>query len=213
MSERQAKRQRKAEPQVQAAPKKKAKSPWWFNLIIGVVIAAVLVVGGYAVWQQYAETHPSTDPETVADRAETEGITVDEFLTKYGIDGIEEVNGETELGTAQGYMTITKYAEHLGVTADQVKLDNKMPETVTDDMTVNEAIGFVKMSDMATLQGTDIATLRETYGITEEELPDDMLYKDAQEVLNAAYQKMIEQMMGGTEGGLEVVTDEEEAAE
>ena len=210
MSERQAKKLRKQEPEVVKAPVKKAKSPWWFTLIIVLVVAAVVGVGGYAVWQQYAETHPSTDPETVEDRAKTEGISVDEFLAKYGIDGIEEVDGDTVLTNAQGYMTIAKYAEHMGVTPEQVKLDNRMPETVTDDMTINEGIGFVKMSDMAELQGTDIATLRETYGITEEELPDDMLYKDAQEVLNAAYQKIVEQMMGGTEGGIEVAPSEEE---
>lgn len=213
MSERQAKKLRKQEPEVVKAKAKKTKSPWWFTLIIVVVIAAVVGVGGYAVWQQYAETHPSTDPETVEDRAKTEGISVDEFLAKYGIDGIEEVNGDTVLTNAQGYMTLTKYAEHMGVTTDQVKLDNRMPETVTDDMTINEAIGFVKMSDMAELQGTDIATLRETYGITEEELPGDMLYKDGQEVLNAAYQKVIEQMMGETEGGIEVVPSDEAEAE
>lgn len=211
MSEKQAKKLRKQEPEVVAAPKKKAKSPWWFTLIIVVVVAAVVGVGGYAVWQQYVETHPSTDPETVEDRAKTEGITVDEFLAKYGIDGIEEVDGDTVLTDAQGYMTITKYAEHMGVTPEQVKTDNRMPETVTDDMTISDAIGYVKMSDMAELQGTDIATLRETYGLTEEELPDDMLYKDANEVLNAAYQKMIEEMMGGAEGGIEVVTDEDSA--
>ena len=213
MSERQAKKLRKKEPEVVKAQGKKAKTPWWFTLIIVVVVAAVVAVGGYAVWQQYVETHPSTDPETVEDRAKTEGISVDEFLAKYGIDGIEEVNGDTTLTDAQGHMTITKYAEHLGVTPEQVKLDNKMPETVTDDMTINEAVGYVKMSDMAVLQGTDIATLRETYGITEEELPDDMLYKDAQEVLNSAYQKIIEQMMGGTEGGIEVVPSDEAEAE
>lgn len=211
MSERQAKKLRKQEPEVVKAPVKKAKSPWWFTLIIVVVIAAVVAVGGWAVWQQYTETHPSTDPETVADRAETEGISVEELLTKYGIDGVEEVDKDTAFATAQGYMSITKYAESMGVSADQVKLDNRMPETVTDDMTINEAIGYVKMSDMAELQGTDIATLRETYGLTEEELPGDMLYKDAEEIINAAYQKMIEEMMGGTESGIEVVTDEEAA--
>lgn len=213
MSEKKAKKLRKQEPEVATAPKKKAKSPWWFNLIIGVVVVAVVAVGGYAVWQQYSETHPSTDPETVEDRAEAEGITTEEFLTKYGLDTNEDIDGDTLLSDAQGHMTITKYAEHMGVTAEQVKLDNRMPDTVTDDMTISEAIGYVSMKDMAELQGTDIATLRETYGLTEEELPDDMMYKDANEVLNSAYEKLIEEMTGATESGLEIVTDEEESAE
>ncbi len=209
MSERQSKKIRKQEPEVVKAPAKKAKSPWWFTLIIVVVVAAVVGVGGYAVWQQYAETHPSTDPETVEDRAEAEGIATEEFLAKYGLDTNEEINGDTPLTDAQGYMTITKYAEHMGVTPEQVKQDNRMPDPVTDDMTINEAIGYVKISDMAELQGTDITSLREIYGLTAEELPDDMMYKEANEVLNDAYQKAIEQMMGGTEGGIEVVPSED----
>lgn len=207
MSEKQAKKLRKAEP-VTVQRKKKDKTNRLFNAVVGGVVAVVIAVGGYAVWKQYTEAHPSTKQETVKDRAKTEGITTEEFLTKYGLDTNEEINGDTTLNEAQGEMSLTKYAECMGVTVDDVKANNRMPDTVTDDMKVNEAIGYVKMSDMAQLQGTDIATIRETYGLTEEELPDDMMYKDANEVLSAAYSKLLEEMMG--ESGVEASQTGEE---
>lgn len=189
MSEKQAKKLRKEQPQQKAAAVKKTGS--WFNAVLVIVIAAVLALGGYMVYDRYKENHPSTEPETVADRAKTEGITADEFLAKYGIDTVDGVDKDTALSTATGYMTVEKYAEFEGTTVDELKANYGFDDAVTNDMVMNDAQEYVTVSKAAEMSGVDYASMLQMYGLTEEELPQDMLFKDAKPILQAAQEKIM----------------------
>lgn len=143
------------------------------------------------VYDRYKENHPSTEPETVADRAKTEGITADEFLAKYGIDTVDGVDKDTALSTATGYMTVEKYAEFEGTTVDELKANYGFDDAVTNDMVMNDAQEYVTVSKAAEMSGVDYASMLQMYGLTEEELPQDMLFKDAKPILQAAQEKIM----------------------
>ena len=191
MSERQAKKIRKEQPQ--QAVKAVKKSGAGFNAILALIIAAAIVLGGYVIYNQYRTLHPSTDPETVSDRAKTEGIKVDEFLAKYGIDAVEGVDGKTEMSVAAGHMTVAKYAEFEGITVDELKANYGFDAQVTDDMIMNDAQEYIPMSKAAESMGIEYAQMLQMYGLTEAELPQDMLFKDAKPILEEAQNKIIAQ--------------------
>lgn len=189
MSEKRAKKLRKEQPQEMARAKKKSGAG--FNAILALIIVAALVLGGYVIYNQYKINNPSTDPETVSDRAEAEGITAEELLAKYGIDAVEDVDADTEMAIASGYMTVEKYAEFEGTTVDEIKANYGFSDDVTNDMVMNDAQEYVPMSKAAEMMGVDYASLLQMYGLTEAELPQDMLFKDAKPILEAAQQKMV----------------------
>lgn len=188
MSEKRAKKLRKEQPQETTRAMKKSGAG--FNVILALIIVAAIALGGYVIYNQYKINNPSTDPETVADRAKTEEITVEEFLAKYGLEANEEVKADTELAVASGYMTVEKYAELEGTSIDELKANYGFSDDVTNDMTMNEAQEYVPISKAVEMMGVDYATILQMYGLTEEELPQDMLLKDANPILEAAQQKM-----------------------
>ena len=189
MSEKRAKKMRKEQPQERVRVAKKSGAG--FNVILAVIIVAAIVLGGYVIYNQYQMNHPSTDPETVSDRAEAEGITTDEFLAKYGIDAVEDVDGDTEMAAAAGYMSVEKYAEFEGITVDELKTNYGFTADVTNDMSMNDAQDYVPMSKAAESMGIEYAQLLQMYGLTEADIPQDMLLKDAKPILEAAQQKII----------------------
>ncbi|MEE0944404.1 MAG: hypothetical protein UIM24_03010 [Clostridia bacterium] len=189
MSEKRAKKLRKEQPQEAVRVAKKSGSG--FNAILALIIVAAIALGGYVIHNQYKVNHPSTDPETVSDRAEAEGISIDEFLAKYGIDAVEDVDANTEMAAAAGYMTVEKYAEFEGITVDELKANYGFSADVTNDMVMNDAQGYIPISKAAESMGIEYAQLLQMYGLTEAELPQDMLFKDAKPILEAAQQKII----------------------
>lgn len=195
MSERQAKKLRKEQPGQKTTAVKKTGS--WFNAVLVLIVAAVLVLGGYMVYNQYKVKHPSTEPETVADRAKTEGITADEFLAKYGIDTVEGVDKDTALTTATGYMTVEKYAEFEGTTVDELKANYGFDAAVTNDMVMNDAQEYISIGKASEMMGMDYASMLQMYGLTEEELPENMLFKDAKPILEAAQEKIMSESEQG----------------
>ncbi len=189
MSERQAKKQRKG--QTQEVVKTVKKSSAVFNTILVLIIVAALVLGGYVIYNQYKINNPSTDPETVADRAETEGITVEEFLAKYGLEANEEIAADTELTVASGYMTVEKYAELEGMTVEELRAEFGIVDEAGNDMSMDEAQGYVPMSKVLEMSGMDYASFLQMYGLTAEQIPENMLYKDAEPIIQAAQEAMM----------------------
>ncbi|MBS7297953.1 MAG: hypothetical protein KIG65_02595 [Eubacteriales bacterium] len=201
MSERQAKKQRKVQPQEKVKAAK--KSATGFNVFLALIIVAAIVIGGYVIYNQYKIKNPSMDPETVSDRAKSEGISVEEFEAKYGIDTVEEVDGDTEMTVASGYMSLEKYAEFEGKTVDELKAEFGFSDDVTNDMMMKEAQEYIPMSKAAESMGVDYASLMQMYGLTEEEVPQDMLFKDAKPILEAAQQKLIAESQASEEAPAE----------
>ncbi len=191
MSERQAKKLRKQQPEVQKQAVK--KSSLGFNVILAVVIAAFLAIGGYAVVNQYRITHPY-QPTTVADYAKEEGISTEEFMAKWGLDGNDAVKADTDMGTAMGEMSVAKYAEYTETTFEALKEQYSFSEDVTAEMKWVDAQQYVPMSKMLEMSGMEYDAFLNSYGLTAEQITPDMLYKDAEPIINEAVNKLATDM-------------------
>lgn len=117
MSERQAKLKRKNE--IIETPKKK-RNPMdiVFNIIIVVLIVAVLGVGSWAVYSKYSQMPKDTTSEgteqavpTLAEYAETLGLSVEEFVADYGLTGDEGITAETDMNEVINHLTVANYAK------------------------------------------------------------------------------------------------------
>ncbi|MBQ7793276.1 MAG: hypothetical protein IJ366_02030, partial [Clostridia bacterium] len=150
MSERQAKKLRKEQPEVKKAAVKKSSAG--ANAIFAVIIVAFLAVGGYAVVNHYQVNNPK-QPSTVEDFAEEAGITTEEFLAKYGLDANEEINGDTDIYTAMNAMTVAKYAEYNGTTVEALAEEYAFSSDVTADTLWSDAQMYVPMSKVLEMSG------------------------------------------------------------
>ncbi len=137
MSERQAKLKRKNEV-VNAPVKKKSALDIVSNIIIVVLIIAVLGIGGWAVYSKYSqmpsnEAGQEVQTPTVAEMAQTDGITVEEYLGKYGISEVAEITPETPVTEIIPHMTLANYAAFSGTDVAQMKTSMGLSEEYSDD--------------------------------------------------------------------------------
>lgn len=134
MSERQAKLKRKNEV-VNAPEKKKSALDIVSNIIIVVLILAVLGIGGWAVYSKYGQkpSNQVTDPPTITEYAQTEGMSVEDFLAKYGLSEVTEINGDTSIAEAMSYMSLSNYATFVGTDVSVIKESLKLGEEITDE--------------------------------------------------------------------------------
>ncbi len=135
MSERQAKLKRKNEVVNAPAKNKKSALDIVSNIIIVVLILAVLGIGGWAVYSKFSQM-PSNEEAvtpTISEYAQTEGITVEEFLAKYGLSEVPEITGDSLISDAMSYMTLGNYAALVGTDVAQLKESMGLGEEYTDD--------------------------------------------------------------------------------
>ncbi len=131
--------------------------------------------------------------ETVADRAAKEGISTEEYLAKWGLDTKEGITGETLLFDAVEEMPLEKYAEYNGTTVEALREENGFIEDLPEGITFSEAIYYVTIETAAGMIGITYEEYIETYacGLTEADLPRDMLMVDAMPKIEAAYYALV----------------------
>lgn len=178
MSEKQAKRMRKEmaenKPEVKAAPRK-----IWPKLVAIAVIIAVAGLGAYATRDKLAALIPQPEApviETIADVAESEGITVDELLAKCGMTELG-FTAETSAEELYSAFTIESYAKFEDKTPEEVKKDFAI-EQLANDTLWQDAMMKVPMGIVAQQLGTTFEEYVEMNGFPEE-ITEDMPYEEA----------------------------------
>ena len=186
MSEKQAKKQRKSQPEG-AKKHTKGQSSAGFNAVLILIVVVVLALGGYALGRSYMEkkaNQPADDStnttQTVAQYAEANDTTAEEFLAAYGLDDNEEITADTDINTAMGAMTVAKYVEFCGKSVDELTYGLG---DVADDMTWSEAQDSLPIGTWCELNGMDYGELLSGYEMTEDDLPGDTKFNDALAVL------------------------------
>ncbi len=144
MSERQAKTKRKNE--IKQTPKKKKNAlDIISNIIIVVLILTVLGIGGWAVYSKFSQmpkegtTEDITTP-TISESAEEEGLSVEEFLAKYGVSDSEGLTPDTEITEMMPLMTLENYAKFSGVEIETIKQGMGLSEEYTNDTLMSEIL-------------------------------------------------------------------------
>lgn len=117
-------------------------------LIMAVVVAIVLVLGVFAVYEPLKTSITQNKQEdmfmrlsmgtgTVSDIADLSGMSVDELIAAYGVaeDGI---TGDTNMKDFENAMTFAKYCEYMGITyTDDDFAAYKAEKNLGDDVTVD----------------------------------------------------------------------------
>ena len=151
MSERQAKTKRKNEIK-QTPAKKKNALDIISNIIIVVLVLTVLGIGGWAVYSKFSQmpkegtTEDITTP-TISETAEEEGISVEEFLAKYGLSETEGLTPDTEITEMMTHMTLENYAKFSGADVETIVQSMGLAKEYANDTLMSEIL-----ADMTAVQ-------------------------------------------------------------
>lgn len=171
------------------------------NILIVVVILAVLALGAWAVipkvtqnLQERAQTEQNNTAQndvqqpqqtvTVAQQAETEGISVDEYKAKYGLG--DTVTGETSFDEALSSMSFKNFAAAQNTTTQALREQYKIPDSVSEDTPWGEA--QQSASAKAMFGGDEqFAQIKEQYQLTD--ISDDITVGELLPMLVAAQEQ------------------------
>lgn len=184
MSERRAKRNRK---EMASEIKKTEKNPKKVlsNIVIAVVIAAVAGLGAYASYDKIKSELPTAsedassnaaETQTIADLAESRGITAEELLANCGMTELG-LTAESTADEMYAQFTIDSYAKFEEKTADELKAEYGI-EQLANDTNWQEAQMLVPMSKIAEQSGMSFDEFAEQNGLPES-ITEDMTYEEA----------------------------------
>lgn len=175
MSEKRAKRERKESAQ-NAVKKTKDKKKLAFDAAVALIVVVVLGMGVWACRDKinFAPADDSavtseqeeTSVTTVAQLAEGEEMTAEEFLEKCGMSD-SGLTGESTQDEFYEKLTVANYASYVGKTAEELKAEYGI-EDVSDDELWQDAQMQTPMSKVA-----------ENYGMSFEEFAEQNAFPDS----------------------------------
>lgn len=159
MSERQAKTKRKNE--IKKTPvKKKSALDIISNIIIVILILTVLGIGGWAVYSKFSQmpkeegtTENITNP-TISETAAEEGISIEEFLAKYGLSDAEGLTDDTEITEIMPLMTFENYAAFVDSDVETLKQGMGLTKDYSNDTLMSEIIADMTASGQEPVEET-----------------------------------------------------------
>ena len=148
MSESKAKKQRKA--QVPQEAPKKDKSGLIFNIVIILVVAAIAIPGGFAAYEKIKANMPVVEEEqvmTVAQVAQEEELSVEDFLAKIGL-AESDITAESTVDELVAMMTIENFAKFEDTEVEEFKKMYGI-ESLANETLWSEAQMEIPMGKMA----------------------------------------------------------------
>lgn len=146
------------------------------NAIIAVVIIVVLGLGVWAAAPKISESIKNREAAsdaadgqqtaTIANAAESEGISFDEYIEKYGLKDAS-LTAEDSVQSAFYEMTVENFAKASSTTVEELMSRYSLPESVTSNMKWSEAM--LEMPAGVALGGDEqFAQAKEAYGLGDE---------------------------------------------
>lgn len=182
------------------------------NVVIGCVIAAFLGLGGYAVGTKIAEDRANAPAEedafqieTINEAAANEGISISEYLEKYGLP--EDLSGSTSVAEAYELMTIENMAKVSGLTVEEFRASNFIPESITNDTKWGEAVPELPFK--AIVGEEQVAQFKSIYGLGDD-ITADTKWKEVEPVLEAKRQELEAAMANANAGESSEEADSED---
>ena len=123
MSEKKAKRERKAQPTIEVAEKKKSPMDVIISVVAVILVVAVAGLGAYAVKDQLVALlpeKPEPQIETVGDYAESIKTTVEELIAKCGMEDAG-LTADSNMNEMYEKFTIDSYAKFTDTDAETLK--------------------------------------------------------------------------------------------
>ena len=185
MSEKQAKRERKAQPAVVAPEKKKSPMDVIVSVVAVILVVAVAGLGGYAVKDQIAAIlpeKPEPQIETVGDYAESVETTVEELLAKCGMEEAG-LTADSDINEMYEKFTIDSYAKFTDTDAETLKalygIQDLADETPWQDAQMK--MPMYKVAEQAGLAFDEFATQNQLPS----EITKDTTYEEALKIMEA----------------------------
>ena len=113
------------------------------NAVIAVVLVVVIALASVALYDKFRPR------DKVKDMAETQGMSVEDFMAEYGIEG---ATASTKMEDVYENMTIENVLKLNGMTFEEFASSSQLPETVTPDMNVSEFNKILEEMNAATEQ-------------------------------------------------------------
>lgn len=174
------------------------------NVVIVIVVAAFIVLGVFAVKDKISlkpnneETAPEQTETTVAQLADTAGMSVEDYLAQYNLTLSDTLTPDTTETEMLDMMSIENYLKYNAEqnpdaqqqTADEIINQYKLQDKVTKDTPSGEFFDILYSTPISSFMSEDeIAQVKQQFGLTDEEITGDTLYSDYSNVI---YQKQIE---------------------
>ncbi len=158
-----------------------------------IVILAILALGVWATHSKIADNvyrnkvESGKIPMNVSYAAEQAGQTIEEYLTPYGLQESDEVNGDTLVNDLYGYMTFENYIKMANEgneevpEIDQVIEDMGLKDKVTKDTKWKDVEPIIPVGKY--FGEEQLNQYKQAYGITDEEVTPETTYGDFQKIV------------------------------
>ena len=167
------------------------------NVILAVVMIAVIGLSVYAVYTTMSEKIinekiASGEIEKTLDRmAEDAAMSVDEFMTKYGLENAGLTKDSVESNVVKK-MKLSGYAEYKQTTVDAILAETFLEGKATGDTLYED---FLKMFTVRSALGGDeeqFKQMKEMYEL-DDSITMDSLWSDVEPIISEKAAKMMEQ--------------------
>lgn len=180
--------------------KKSTPADKMFMAVMVIIIAAVLGVGGYAVYGKISKNletkaiEENGEAKTVRYLADQAGMTVDEYLAEYGLTdaGLDEKTTESDMVSK---MTLENLAKYEGSDLDTFIEENGLPtDKVDGNTTWEEAKDLIPLD---TYFGGQFEEVKAAYEL-DDSITGDMTWGETKDIILAAQDAYIEKMQNAT---------------
>ncbi|MCC8169795.1 MAG: hypothetical protein LIO59_05455 [Oscillospiraceae bacterium] len=190
---------------------KKPVSPKAIIIAVAVlVVAAIIVLGiifGPRMFNKYnKEGYVDVSGRTIAEVAETAGMSLEDFLAEYELPS--DMPGNTSESAAYYTIPVSRMAQMYGMDFETLQSTLDLPDTITEDSTWGEAEGEARLGLYV---GEDnLESFKETYGLGDE-VTSDTLWKEVRNIVDEyARQQNIESQQAQESAADESVTSDTE---
>ncbi|MDD6483132.1 MAG: hypothetical protein PUF72_00955 [Clostridiales bacterium] len=183
------------------------------NLVIGVVIAAVLALAVYAVYDKISakllsEKIASGEAQaTVGYLAEQADMSVEDYLAQYGLSGLGKKTTEEDMVKK---MTMENYAAYSGTTLEEIKTQYALESDVDASMLYEDFEKTLKVRNVLGGSEDTFDQIKETYEL-DDSITMDSMWTDVEPILEEKQKELQEKMANATEPPAEGEADAETA--
>lgn len=196
--------------------KKSTPADKMFMTLIVVIIAAVLGLGGYAVYGKISKNletkaiEENNAEKTVNYLADQAGMSVDDYLAEYGLQDTEGINGKTTESAMVSKMTLENLAKYEGKELDAFIEENGVPaDKVNGNTTWEEAKDLIPLDSYF---GGQFEEVKAAYEL-DDSITGDMTWGETKDTILAAQEAYIEKMQNATPAPTAEASAEPEATE
>lgn len=183
------------------ANKSRSSTDVAINVVIAIVLVAVIGLAGYAIYDkmsvkiQQKAIESGQQEATVGYLADSQGMTVEDYLMMYGLSGLSKNTTEEEM-TDQ--MTIDNYVAYTGMTIEDLQTQYRLSEAPSGDSIWGDLRKTFTVRNVIGETEDELKQFKEIYGL-DDSITLDTPWEEAQDKLEESIKRMQEEAANATE--------------